>query len=139
MHGTEEPREGRGCVAILPNFVPIFLSNYFHNLSRTTKKNTILPRGLDSAGPTTPTTPPPPPGASGQQFVAKGAALRSSWAPNPPKGKFCPLSTTALSLNAILTLTPTPILSLVLTLHLPLLLPLALSLVLALTRIECWE
>ena len=76
---------------------------------------------------------PPPRGASGQQLVAKGAALRSPWAPKapdtpwppkPPKGKFCPLCTPTLSLNPTLTLTPTPTLSLVLTLPLPLPLPL---------------
>ena len=73
--------------------------------------------------------PPPPHGASGQHLVAKGAALRSPWAPKapdapwapkPPKGKFCPLCTPTLSLNPTLTLTPTPTLSLTLTLPLPL-------------------
>ena len=57
------------------------------------------------------------------------------WAPKPPKGKFCPFCTPALSLNPTLTLTPTPTLNLVLTKNppLPLPLPLALSLALALT------
>ena len=74
-----------------------------------------------------------PQGASGQQLVAKGAGLRSSWAPKAPntpqapkapKGNFCPLCTPALPLNPTLTLMPTPTLSLVLPLPLPLPLPL---------------
>ena len=40
--------------------------------------------GGDSAAPRTPTTPPPPLGASGQQLVAKGVALRHPWAPKAP-------------------------------------------------------
>ena len=53
--------------------------------------------GGDSAGPKDANYPSPPPGASGQQLVAKGAALSSPWAPKvpdtpwapkPPKGKF---------------------------------------------------
>ena len=90
--------------------------------------------GTDSVGPETT----PLPRASGQQSVAKGAALRSPWAlkapnapwaPKAPEGKFCPLCTPTQSLNTTLTLTPTPTLSLVLTLPLPL--ALALSRVLA--------
>ena len=70
-------------------------------------------RGADSAGSRTPTPPPPPQGASSQQLVAKGAALRSQWAPKAPdapwapkapEAKFCPFCT--LSLNPTLTLTP---------------------------------
>ena len=83
--------------------------------------------------------PPPPLGASGQQLVAKGAALRSPWAPKAsdallapkaPEGEFCPPT---LSLNPTLTLTPTPTLGLVLTLHLHLHLHLPLPLTLTLT------
>ena len=90
--------------------------------------------------------PPPFWAASGQQLVAKGAALRSPrapkapdapWAPKPPKGKFCPLCTPALSLNPTLTLTHTPTLSLLLTLHLTL--PLPLPLPLALIKTEYWD
>ena len=40
--------------------------------------------GGDSAAPRTPTTPPPPLGASSQQLVAKGVALRRPWAPKAP-------------------------------------------------------
>ena len=89
-----------------------------------------------------PLPPPPPLGASGQQLVAKGAALGSPWAPKAPdapwapkpaKGKFCPLCTPALFLNPTLTLTPTPTLNLVLTLPRAIPLPLAPSLALALT------
>ena len=85
--------------------------------------------GADSAGPRTPTTPPPPREALGQQLVAKGAALRSQWAPDAPwvpkapEGKICPFCT--LSLNTTLTLTPT------LVLHL--------TLPIALIKTEYWD
>ena len=83
---------------------------------------------------------PPPQGASGQQLVAKGAALRSQWAPKAPdapwapkapEGQFYPFCT--LSLNLTLTLTPTRTLSLILHLPLPIARNLALALTLALT------
>ena len=57
-------------------------------------------------GPQTPTPPPlPPKGATGQKLVAKGATLRSPWAPKAPdtpwapkaqEGIFCPLCTQTL-------------------------------------------
>ena len=91
----------------------------------------------DSMGPRMPTPPPPrPQGASGQQLVAKGAALTSPWvlkaldtpwAPKAPKGNFCPLCTQTLSLN--------PTQSQFLTLPLPLFLALTITL----TRIEYWD
>ena len=88
----------------------------------------VLERGLPP--------PPLPKGASGQQLVAKGASLRSPWAPKlpdapreakAPEGDLCPRCTPTLCLNPTQTLTPTPTLSLVLTLPLPL------------TRIEYWD
>ena len=102
--------------------------------------NSSGPWGGDSAGPRMPTNPPPPLGASDQQLVAKGATLRSPWAPDAPWAPkapegFCPLCTPTLSLNPTLTLTPTPNLSLVPALHLPL----ALTLTRALTRMEYWD
>ena len=90
--------------------------------------------GPDSTHPRTRTTPPPPPkGASGQQLIAKGAGLRSPWAPKVPDAPRAPkapegntysltysLYTPTLSLNPTLTLTPTPPQGLVLVLPLPL-------------------
>ena len=46
-------------------------------------------RGSWGADPPCP-SPPPPKGASVQQLVAKGAGLRSAWAPKAPEGNFCP-------------------------------------------------
>ena len=67
------------------------------------------PGGCSSVG--YPPPPPPSQGASDEQLVAKGAALRSQWAPKvpdapwapkAPEGNFCPFCT--LSLNPTLTL-----------------------------------
>ena len=45
--------------------------------------------GGDSAGPEADASYPSlPRGASGQQLVAKGVAIRSPWAPKAPMGKF---------------------------------------------------
>ena len=86
--------------------------------------------GADSVGPRMWTTSPlPSQGAYGQQLVAKGAGLRSPWAPKVPaapwapeaaEGNFCPRCTRTLSFTPTLTLAPTPTLSLVLSLPLPL-------------------